>query len=108
MKRRWIRWIPLKMMAEACRIAADDAGIDSVVKVDTLYVVNCLSRSLYNPCKVLSEQIGCTPSETGYTGIGATAPQWFVNRTAERIYEGSSELALICGAESFYTHGKAR
>ena len=99
---------PLKMMAEACRIAADDAGIDSVVKVDTLYVVNCLSRSLYNPYKVLSEQIGCTPSETGYTGIGATAPQWFVNRTAERIYEGSSELALICGAESFYTHGKAR
>ncbi len=86
---------PLKMMAEACRVAADDAGIDSVAKVDTLYVVNCLSRSLDNPCEVLSEKIGCTPSETGYTGIGATAPQWFVNRTAERIYEGSSELALI-------------
>ena len=99
---------PLKMMAEACRVATDDAGIDGVAKVDTLYVVNCLSRSLDNPCKQLSEQLGCTPSQTGYTGIGATAPQWFVNRTAERIYGGSSELALICGAESFYTHGKAR
>ena len=99
---------PLKMMAEAGRIAAEDAGIGNVTKADTLYVVNCLSRSLKNPCEALSEEIGCTPSETGYTGIGATAPQWFVNRTAERIYEGSSELALICGGESFYTHGKAR
>jgi len=99
---------PLKMMADAGRIAAEDAGIGNVTKVDTLYVVNCLSRSLENPCEALSEEIGCTPSETGYTGIGATAPQWFVNRTAERIYEGSSELALICGGESFYTHGKTR
>jgi acetyl-CoA C-acetyltransferase len=97
---------PLKMMAEAGRVAARDAAISKLTKVDTLYVVNCLSRYLKDPCKELSEELGCTPAETGYTGIGATAPQWFVNRTAERIYQGNSELALICGAEAFYAHGK--
>jgi acetyl-CoA C-acetyltransferase len=98
---------PLKMMTEAGRIAAKDACISNLTKIDTLYVVNCLSKSLKNPCEKLSEELGCTPAETGYTGIGATAPQWFVNRVAERICKGSPELALICGAEAFYTHGKA-
>jgi len=98
---------PMKMMTEAGRIAARDACISNLTKIDTLYVVNCLSKSLKNPCEKLSEELGCTPAETGYTGIGATAPQWFVNRVAERICKGSSELALVCGAEAFYTHGKA-
>ena len=98
---------PLKMMTEAGRTAAKDACISNLTKIDTLYVVNCLSKSLKNPCKELSKELGCTPAETGYTGIGATAPQWFVNCVAERIYRGSSELALICGAEAFYTYEKA-
>jgi acetyl-CoA C-acetyltransferase len=98
---------PVKMMTEAGRIAAKDACINNLTKMDTLYVVNCLSKSLKNPCEELSKELDCKPSETGYTGIGATAPQWFVNRVAERICRGSSDLALICGAEAFYTHGKA-
>ena len=97
---------PIKMMAEASRIAARDATLDNLIKVDTLYVVNCLSRSLKNPFEGLSKELDFIPTEKGYTGIGATAPQWFVNRAAERIYQGSSELVLICGAEAFYTHGK--
>jgi acetyl-CoA C-acetyltransferase len=97
---------PLKMMAEASRIASRDATLDNLIKVDTLYVVNCLSRSLKNPFEGLSRELNFIPTETGYTGIGATAPQWFVNRAAERIYQGSSELVLICGAEAFYTNGR--
>jgi len=42
---------PLKMMTEAGRIAAKDACISNLTKVDTLYVVNCLSKSLKNPCE---------------------------------------------------------
>lgn len=99
---------PIKMMAEAGRIAARDATLDNLVKVDTLYVVNCLSRSLKNPFEELSRELNLIPTETGYTGVGATAPQWFVNRAGERIYQGSSELVLICGAEAFYTNGRPR
>jgi len=99
---------PIKMMAEASRNASRDATLDNLIKVDTLYVVNCLSRFLKNPFEGLSRELNFSPTETGYTGIGATAPQWFVNRAAERIYRGSSELVLICGAEAFYTNGRPR
>ena len=99
---------PIKMMAEASKIASGDAALDNLVKVDTLYVVNCLSRSLDNPFEELSRELNFILTEKGYTGIGATAPQWFVNRAAERIYRGDSELVLICGAEAYYTNGRPR
>ena len=99
---------PLRMMAEASKMAARDATLDGLAKVDTLYIVNCLSKNLSEPVLDLSNLLGIRPIETGYTGIGATAPQWFVNRAAERIFFGESELVLICGAEAFYTHGKIR
>lgn len=97
---------PLMMMAETSRLAAADAGLATLDEIDTLYVVNCLSRILERPAQDLSEILKMKPIETGYTGIGATAPQWFVNRAAERIYREQSELVLICGAEAFYTHEK--
>ncbi len=99
---------PLQMMAEASKMAARDATLGGLAKVDTLYIVNCLSRNLSEPVRDLSNLLGIRPVETGYSGIGATAPQWFVNRAAERIFFGESELVLICGAEAFYTHGEVQ
>ena len=99
---------PLKMMVEAARNAALDAAIDDISRIDTVYVVNCLSKKLTDPAQGLSMGFACTPVETGYSSIGGTAPQWLVNRAAERIYHGSSEIVLICGAEALYTHGKPR
>jgi acetyl-CoA C-acetyltransferase len=95
---------PLQMMAEASQAAVRDATLGDLAKVDTLYMVNCLSKNLSEPVRDLSNLLGIRPVETGYTGIGATAPQWFVNRAAERIFSGKSEMVLICGAEAFYTH----
>jgi acetyl-CoA C-acetyltransferase len=97
---------PLQMMAEASQAAVRDATLCDLAKVDTLYMVNCLSKNLSEPVRDLSNLLGIRPVETGYTGIGATAPQWFVNRAAERIFSGKSEMVLICGAEAFYTHEK--
>ncbi len=97
---------PLQMMAEASQAAAKDSTLGDLAKVDTLYIVNSLSKNLNEPARELSNLLGIRPVETGYTGIGATAPQWFVNRAAERIFFGKSEIVLICGAEAFYTHEK--
>jgi acetyl-CoA C-acetyltransferase len=94
---------PLSMMAEVARMAVKDAGLQNIPRVDTLYVVNCISKVLNEPARDLSKIIGIDPSETGYTAIGATAPQWFVNLAAKKIYSGESEWVLICGAEAFYT-----
>ncbi|MDY6795765.1 MAG: hypothetical protein SWK76_10910 [Actinomycetota bacterium] len=95
---------PIDMMAEVGREAGRDASLDDLNRVDTLYIVNCISRDLEAPAQDLSETLRIRPSETGYTAIGATAPQWFVNRAAERILLGESQWVLICGAEAFYTH----
>ncbi|MDY6934975.1 MAG: hypothetical protein SVZ03_12245 [Spirochaetota bacterium] len=97
---------PIKMMEEVCRKAAEDARLDNLRKVDTLYIVNCISKVMSKPAQELSELLGIQPSDTGYSWIGACAPQWFVNRAAERIFSGKSELVLICGAEAFYSHEK--
>lgn len=99
---------PLQMMAEVSQAAAKDSTLGDLVKVDTLYIVNCLSKNLNEPVQLLSNLLGIHPVETGYTGIGATAPQWFVNRAAQKIFSGKSELVLICGAEAFYTRGKVQ
>lgn len=91
------------MMANVGRDAVRDAGLDGVPSIDALCIVNCLSKALQNPAAQLSERLGVQPSWSGYSSIGATAPQWFVNRAAEKIWEGSSEWTLVCGAEAFYT-----
>ena len=97
---------PLRMMAEVSRMAAQDALLSDLPRVDTLYVVNCISKELKAPARDLSNLLRIEPAEAGYTLIGASAPQWLVNRVAERIYRGQTEVALICGAEAFYTHSE--
>lgn len=94
---------PIEMMAEVGREAARDAGLDGVPSIDTLGVVNCLSKALRAPTQDVAERLGIRPSWSGYTSIGATAPQWFVNRFAEKIAGGSAQWALVCGGEAFYT-----
>jgi acetyl-CoA C-acetyltransferase len=97
---------PLDMMADSSRAAAEDATLGGLAGVDTLYVVNCLSRELGAPEQDLSTLLDIRPARTGYSLVGATAPQWFVNRAAEDIYSGRSEVVLICGAEAFYTEAE--
>ena len=97
---------PVELMAEVCRLAAQDATLSNLGGIDTLYIVNCLSSILKRPGEELSKMLGIESAKTGYSTIGGTTPQWFVNMAAERIYRGESESVLICGAESFYTKEK--
>ena len=97
---------PLLMMAEVSMMAAKDAKLKNIKEIDTLYIVNCLSRIQKNPGKELAEILGIEPSETGYTAVGGSLPQWLANLSAERIYRGKSRSVLICGAESYYTEGE--
>ena len=94
---------PLAMMAEVSRAAWRDARARGPMSIDTLYVVHCTSRSLTAPAQALAELLAIRPIESGYTAIGATAPQWFVSRAADRIEAGESRWVLVCGAEAYYT-----
>ena len=93
---------PLKIMSIVADRAREDAGLSTLSGVDTLYVVNIISRQYDDPPSMLAELLGIYPKETGYTGVGACAPQWFVHRAGRRIVNGEAEIVLICGAEAFH------
>ena len=95
---------PLQMIEEAVGKAQEDAGLaDLATRIDALCLVNVISRSSEGLPAELSKRIGAAPAREEYTWIGASAPQWFVNRAAKRIFEGKARLALICGGEAFYS-----
>lgn len=95
---------PLDMIEMAILEAEQDSGVRSLKdKIDTLCLVNILSRSTDGLPSELSDRIGAKPKDESYTWIGASAPQWFVNQTAEKIHAGKARLALICGGEAFYS-----
>lgn len=94
---------PLKIMSLVAEGAKEDAGLLTLSEVDTLYVVNILSHQYDDPPSMLAELLDIHPKETGYTGIGACAPQWFVHQAGRRIVNRETEIVLICGAEAFHT-----
>ncbi len=95
---------PLDLIQRAIEIAEEDAGLPGMARrIDALCLVNILSRPPEGLPAELAERIHARPGDQAYTWVGACAPQWFVNRTAERISAGRARLALICGGEAFYS-----
>jgi len=95
---------PIDMIEAAVRMAQDDSCIKGLIeKVDTLFLVNIMSRHYADPLSEISSKLGVMPNRKAYTWIGATAPQWFVNQAAKNIFAGNTRLALICGGEAFHS-----
>lgn len=95
---------PLDLVEIAVKRAQEDSGVLGLTqKIDSLCLANMLSGSYTDPCGELTQRLGAKPRSTAYTWVGATAPQWFVNRTAENIASGQARLVLICGGEAFYS-----
>ena len=95
---------PAVLIDRAARKAEEDAGAAGLLKqVDTLCVVNILSWGYADAPSIVAEGIGATPRIRWYTGVGACAPQWFVGEVADRIAAGKTEVALVCGGESYHS-----
>jgi acetyl-CoA C-acetyltransferase len=94
---------PLEMMATVARRAIDDAEIPQrSAVVDSLTVINCISRQYADPAAMLAARLGIHPSDRVYTSMGGNSPQWRINETADRIARGTVRLALIAGAEAMH------
>ena len=94
----------MDLTEEAIRRAEEDSrGPHLAEKVDTLWLANMFSASHRNPPEQLADRLGAHPKSTAYTWVGATAPQWFVNRMAQEIVSGQVRLGLICGGEALYS-----
>ena len=92
---------PLEMMGRVARQAEEDAECRGLLgRLDSVGVANILSWSYADAPGLLAEAVGAQPTDKTYTTVGATAPQWLINRTAERIARGETRLALVAGAEA--------
>ena len=96
---------PLDMIIKAIQRAEEDSCVKKLMQqIDTICLVNILSRPYNDPLSELISRIDISPKHKAYTWIGATGPQWFVNQTIEKIVSGKTRLALICGGEAFHSN----
>ncbi len=91
---------PIEFMKRAIERAAEDAECKALVeKADALHVVNILSWSHKNAPEALAEALGIQPNIQEYTSVGGNNPQWLVNRAADNLAAGHSEIAILAGCE---------
>jgi acetyl-CoA C-acetyltransferase len=94
---------PLDMMAATARLAAEDAEIPGrLAEIDSLTVINIISRPYADPAGFLAARLGIAPHQRIYTSMGGNSPQWRINETADLIARGEVRLALITGAEAMH------
>lgn len=109
--------------AEAAKAALADSGASIGAdalgrKVDALAVMEFFSdisprfASPYgrssNPPRSVANRLGADPRQLLYSHSGGNMPQYLVNRFAEEISRGETDLALICGAELLRSTQNAR
>ena len=99
---------PIELMAQAARLADDDAGGGLLSQIDSLQVVNVISWPYPDAPGLLASRIGAEPAHVLYSAIGGETPQRLVNETAEAIVAGRTRVALIAGAEAMHTRRLAQ
>lgn len=91
---------PVEAMKIVVQRAAEDAGCpDLIARADALHVVNILSFTHKDFPGALAEALGANPATREYTAVGGNNPQWLVNRAADNIASGKSEIAILAGCE---------
>ncbi|ALL13370.1 acetyl-CoA acetyltransferase [Caulobacter henricii] len=93
-----------RAVADAGLLGSDLAGLDAMVVIAfSIDAPGGLSKlpmpRLINPPSSLARALGADPAWKVYTETGGNSPQQAVNAVCERIAQGSSELALVAGAE---------
>ncbi|MEY2452917.1 MAG: acetyl-CoA C-acetyltransferase [Acidimicrobiaceae bacterium] len=97
---------PVDLIAEAARLASDDAGAANghvLTAVDAVRIVSLLSWRYRDPGALVAERIGASPRQTAVTTPGGNSPQSLVSRTALDIAAGRNDVVLIGGAEAWRT-----
>lgn len=91
---------PIDAMKLVVERAAEDAGTRALIeRADALHVVYMLSWNHKDAPTALAEALDIKPATKEYTAIGGNSPQWLVNRAADNIAAGRSEIAILAGCE---------
>ncbi|MCB1646078.1 MAG: acetyl-CoA acetyltransferase [Pseudomonadales bacterium] len=98
---------PLKLMADAVRAAAKDAGAPQLLaQTESVRVVRGVWR-YKQPAAWVAAEIGAPDAETMGTPYGGNMVQSLVNQSALDILNGDKSLIVITGAENGNSQAKA-
>ena len=110
---------PLGLMLDAVAAAVEDcdgagaggaapAGRALLARAASLRVANPLSWHYIDPGALLAEELGIEPAQILVTTTGGNDPQALVNATALAIGRGELDVAVLAGADCYYTQAAAR
>ena len=110
---------PLGLMLDAVLAAVEDcdgaapggsapAGRALLARTGSLRVANPLSWHYVDPGALLAEELGIEPAQVLVTTTGGNNPQSLVNDTALAIGRGELDVAVVAGADCYYTQAAAR
>lgn len=99
---------PIDLLAVAARAAGDDAGAAVLDRVDTIAVVALISWRYPDPGARLAQRLGVEPKTTILTTTGGNSPQMLLNRLADSIQRGKTDVALIGGVECMSSRLRAQ
>src|SRR5437763_15668523 len=101
---------PIDLLVDAARVADADAGANRSVlaALDTVAVVDIVSRKWPDRGARRGRRLGVEPRSTMTTTVGGNSPQLLVNEIAAEIGRGDARAVLIGGAECVYTRWRAR
>ena len=99
---------PVALMAEALRRAEADAGAKLLARLDALDVVHEVSWPYPDILALLCETAGIAPRHRFYGPVGGETPVRFLHEAAQRIADGTSEVAAVVGAEAQHAAAQAQ
>jgi len=93
---------PVDLMERAARLAAKDAGLDlaRLRDLDALIVVRSFREATQNSPAEVAQRLGADKAEQWLAPNGGNGPQYLVNRYAEEVSKGRSQMVLLTGAEA--------
>jgi len=97
---------PLEMLTQVSRAAGEDAGpVAAILRaIDTIALVEVLAWHPTNGPRLLGEALGSERLSTEFDcATGGETPVVLVNKMAERITNGESDVALVAGCNNIKT-----
>ena len=99
---------PVALMAEALRRAEADARATLLDRLDALDVVHEVSWPYADILGLLCGTLGINPAHRTYGPVGGETPVRFLHEAAQRIADGTSQAAAVCGGEAQHAVAQAQ
>ncbi len=99
---------PLSLIIKALEIADSDSGYHFLKKVDSIDIENITSRDYEDISTLISQRLDLHPERCVYHPVSGDLPIKHLCEAANRIANGSSKIAVICGGESAWSAARAK